>query len=97
MTTWDLTWITVASISGTIVLTWKLYQLNQLVDALRHLTEQYRDTIRALQEQIDWQNGDLQANSRRLVQANNKIAMLNLQNEDLRKTVAVLTDAAEEE
>lgn len=92
-----MTWITVASISGTLVLTWELHQTTRVMRRQQAIMQDCRYTIKALQEQIDWQNEDLQASSRKLIQANNKIAMLNLQNEDLRKTVAVLTDAAEEE
>lgn len=80
-----------------LMLLWGLWQDGRVMRRQSLLMKDYQKTIKALQEQIDWQNGDLSRISHKLVQANNKIAMLTMQNENLRSTVAVLTDAAEED
>ncbi len=80
-----------------LMLLWGLWQDGRVMRRQSLLMKDYQKTIKALQEQIDWQNGDLSRISQKLVQANNKIALLTMQNEGLRSTVAVLTDAAEED
>lgn len=79
------------------MLIWELWQDGRVMKRQSLLMKDHQKTIKALQEQIDWQNGDLSRLNQKLVQANNKAALLSLQNENLRSTVAILTDAAEEE
>ena len=92
-----MTWITVASISGTFMLIWELFQTTRVMRCQSLLLKDRQRTIKALQEQMDGQDDDMSCLSQKLFAANNKIAMLTLQNEDLRKTITSLTDAAEEE
>ncbi len=90
-----MTWIIIAGLvllaGGTML------HVDQLLREQRSIIAQYRNMVKALHEQIDRQDDDMACLSQKLFAANNKIAMLSLQNEDLRKTIAVLTDAAEEE